>query len=152
MKLAAALLLAVVLLAAPATASAGWRVDRATEIARVVWHNPCVDRMQIRWGQVPADAEGGMAWTWVDDCVIWFDESQPLEWEPFCTLVLHEAGHLAGMGHTDHGIMSPFAVFEHETSTVNGRTVTRWEGTDARCQARGLRYLTRASARSSSVA
>lgn len=142
MKTGVALLAVLAVFAVPSTANAGWRVDRATQIARVVWHNPCVDRMTIQWGPRPAGAEDASAWTWgAPECVIWFDQSQPLEWEPFCTLVLHEAGHLAGMGHTDHGIMSPDAVFERETSTVNGRTATTWAGTDQRCKDRGLRYL-----------
>ena len=125
----------------PSAADAGWRVERATTIARIVWHNPNVDRMQIRWGVPPVDTEDASAWTWVDDGIVWLDSRQQLAWEPFCTLVLHEAGHLAGAPHSAKGIMSPDAVFVEDTTRIHGRTTTVWSGTDPRCRDRGRPFL-----------
>jgi len=132
----------VCLSAAPGAAvAAGWKTERATLIARIVWHDPCVDRMQIQWGAVPPGADGASAWAWTDRCIVVLNDQQPQAWEPFCSLVLHEAGHLAGMGHTDHGIMEPFSVFVHDVSIVNGRRAEFWDGTDPRCRGQGIPYL-----------
>lgn len=142
-KLAAAIVAAGLtltgLLSATPAAHAGWRTDRATAIARIVYHHPCVDRMQIRGGIAPAGSEDASAWTWVDDCVVWLDRTEPLAWEPFCTTVLHEAGHLAGMGHSDRpgSVMSAFLTFGHRAGSEH------WTGTDPRCRDRGRPYLER---------
>jgi hypothetical protein len=138
-RIAALATLAALPLLAPATAHAGWRIDRATEIARIVWHHPVVDRMTIRWALLPP---GSSVSAWADKGDVWFPADRPLEWEPFCSLVLHETGHLAGAQHSDRGVMAPEAVFEKESGTVNGhRAKPRWTGTDPRCRDRGRPYL-----------
>jgi hypothetical protein len=135
--IAAVVALALLLAAAPA-AHAGWRSDRATAIARIVWHHPNVDRLQIRWGTPPADVSDAQGWTSGESTgEIWLNATRPLAWEPFCTIVLHEAGHLAGMGHTNRGVMHPQR-FVH-LSDDEGHE--RWDGTDPRCRARGRPYL-----------
>jgi hypothetical protein len=83
---------AALLLATPATAQAGWRIDRARAIAEVVWHHPCVDAMTLHWGATPRDEAGdpaaGVAMK--DDCDVTLDAIDSAPWEIFCTTVLHE--------------------------------------------------------------
>lgn len=135
----------VVALVSAAPAQAGWRVSRASAIARVVWKSAAVDAMQIRWGTPPSAAEGGVVAGWTDTAtpgIVWLNAQLPLEWEPFCTVVLHEAGHLAGREHSDHGIMRPVQSFDRTTGTVHGRRVgASWSGTDNRCRDRGRPFL-----------
>lgn len=92
-----------------APAEAGWKLDRATRIATLVWANghrvPCVENMQVRWAD-PLPTTGNitrLGWINADpatgqptECVIYFDRTLPLPWLDFCTTLIHEAGHLAG--------------------------------------------------------
>lgn len=142
------LLLGVVLLAGwPAGADAGWRVDRATAIAERVW-GVCPGTLQIRF-ETPDDAWGDAhGWAWQGDCTVrinsWMGATY---WEPFCTTVLHETGHVAGLGHSDNpkSVMRANATFlEMDGIIVTGtkrRRVHRWIGTDPRCRNRGRDYL-----------
>lgn len=135
------LLMLLAFVAFAPTAQAGWRIDRATQISKIVWHHPNVDRMTIRWGIPPAGSEDASAWTYVTDGVVWLDSRYPQEWEPFCSLVLHEAGHLAGAPHSDKGIMTPVTVVVSMTQRLHGRDRTTWYGTDPRCRDDGLPFL-----------
>lgn len=143
------LALVALLLALPSAAHADWRVDRAAQIARIVWHHPCVDRMRITWapfddrageavqtGSLTADGDCELA-----DPVVTLNSLDPSlrDWEPFCDTVLHEAGHLAGRGHSDNpdSIMFPVRVAVHMQG--NGRD--RWEGVDRRCLHGGRPFL-----------
>jgi hypothetical protein len=140
--LTAALTLAVILAPAahaaddPAPAGvAAWWPDRARDIANTVWKAPCGGGRspEFRWTDEAFDDN----WAYVAD----FDEAHPdrcsegvtfirqfangvdLDWETFCSLAIHEFGHLAGARHTDHGVMQ---------AEVPG---------DRRCRDRGRPYL-----------
>lgn len=83
--------LAFLMLAAPAQANL--QDDQALTIARGVWHNPCVDQARIQripFGGLAADARGDRP-----GCTLLIGDNIT-DWESFCTLVIHEAGHLAG--------------------------------------------------------
>jgi hypothetical protein len=132
--------LAVVLFAAlalvlPASAEAGWRIDRATAIAGIVWQHPCQDAIAIRVTQ-----ENEIAWTTDDTpCVVFLGRHARTAWEPFCHTILHEVGHLAGMGHSRNprSVMWPFLPAD-QLVTRHG---TVWVGVDKRCRERGRPYL-----------
>jgi hypothetical protein len=115
-----ALLLSVCLSAALApSAQAGWRIDRATAIAEIVWGDPCSERVTLAWAPIANTAQAL-------DCTVTFQSTGRRTWLEFCSDVLHEYGHLAGAKHTDHGIMQPGDAYE-----------------DPRCRKRGRPYLER---------
>lgn len=126
-------------------AEAGWKLDRATKIAELVWDDPCVDQMTIKWGDTsdPQDTglnnlfkarAAGMALR--DTCTVVLDGQERQPWPVFCTVVLHEAGHLAGRGHSRHGIM-------RAERTFVGHEGGGWDGADRRCRDRGRAFLDR---------
>lgn len=158
LKIATAAVILLVLLPARAQAE-GWRTTRATEIARIVWHNPCVDRMRIEREPVSAaiargelDAWDTLAWADEEDCVAIVSSDHALSWPAFCSRVLHEAGHLAQYRdpantadpyHSDN----PRSVMYSSQPGAFGRI---WQhghwveaGGDPRCADRGRPYLER---------
>lgn len=149
------LLLAVVLMF-PATATAGWKQDRALEIARYVWRDggPCVQRATIRFARViPPGAEHGQAWADELNCVIGMPAGKRYSWGAFCAYVLHEMGHLAGYrdaGNTTdplhsrnpNSIMFPEMWLVENRLRRRGRWVTVVD-TDPRCRDNGRDYLRR---------
>jgi hypothetical protein len=82
--------------------------------------NPCGGVVQLRWVSMPP-ASNGLA-TWFNpvdpyaqpelntDCVISLNRDAYLPWDRFCTVVVHEFGHLSGHPHSADGldVMSPF--------------------------------------------
>lgn len=145
------------LLTAATPAQAGWKIDRATAIARVVWHHPCEDHVTLKWGG--ADMDGGDALAEADpaQCTIWLvDYSRyAMDWPVFCTTVIHEYGHLAGYrdplntgdpyhSHNADSVMSAFGVVnKHVVHVAGGKTTTIWTGVDPRCARNGRPYLER---------
>jgi hypothetical protein len=143
----------VSLLILPATTLAGWKLDRATAIARIAWHHPCVDRMRVVW----RDRDDFPDPTWAGragpDCTAIINRSRGrLRFEEFCNLVLHEAGHLAGFRdptnvddpfHSSNlnSVMASPRLVVHDVAIVHGRRIERWIGVDARCLDRGRLYL-----------
>jgi hypothetical protein len=139
MKMAAALAAVAVVLAAPNDAQAGWRLDRAAAIARIVWHTPCTDRARIV--QVAEQTTDGIA----DPvgCTVTlraFPANRLIldpegEWEGFCSLVIHEYGHLAG--------------YRDPSNLLDGSHSGNWRSVmhspilrnDPRCKARGRPFL-----------
>lgn len=131
-----AALIVTLMLAAPAPAQAGWRIDRAKAIAAKVWQNPCHGKVTIRWAPL---AEGAASAS-VALCRITFDDRYRLDWPPFCTLMIHEYGHLAGVAHSPNPRSVMFATsFFTAWFDERGREV--WEGVDRRCRNRGRDYL-----------
>lgn len=113
-------ILAVFALSTPA--QAGWKLHRAEAIAKIVWHNPCVDRMQVEWAPLyNADAA---AEAYTDTCVVRIRPGLE-SWNDLCYAMIHEAGHLAGQPHSDdpNSVMYPT------------------QGTNWRCRDRGRPYL-----------
>lgn len=135
---------------------ADWEISRAATIARIVWHQPCVDRMQIRWASahtaLASGETGALAVAWADqaDCIVYLSTDQRMSWPQVCTRVLHEAGHLAGyrdpanIADPDHSLNPRSIMYARETSAfgrvyVHGRWVQ--SGGDARCANGGRPFL-----------
>ncbi len=142
-RLAVAVL--AVLAVLPATAQAGWKVDRATAIARIVWDPPC-PKLTIAVERPPAHAGAPTGWAFEDVCVVHINAKMRSlrHFEPFCTTVLHETGHVAGwrdpVTGAAHASRSGSVMFAGMTfANINGR----WDGTDRRCRDRGRPYLER---------
>lgn len=139
-------------LAAPA--HAGWQDTRATEIARLVWHNPCVNQMTIQRVSAQAtfhDQTETVGWV-TDGCTIHVSNDRPLIWTQFCTTVLHEAGHLAGyrdpsnVSDPEHS-SNPDSVMYGDDNRGYGWIVLHGHkiaaGGDPRCARNGRPYLER---------
>jgi hypothetical protein len=132
--------LAVTLVAAaicaPASARAGWKAERSLQIAQAVWHPSC-GKLRLAFSDPTAigvaDEAGG--WAWKDDCTIGVDSRKHWEFEQLCQIVLHEAGHVAGLGHSTnpHSVMRASFLGIETTAVIRGRTFTRWDGIDSRC-------------------
>lgn len=127
------------LLALAAPAQAGWRIDRSQDVAAVIYPVPCA-AVEIRWGQ-PPDA-GVDAWTRrdVEPCVVNFREGAGFDWPVFCSLMVHEYGHLAGLDHSDNplSVMRP-AGGMHRDEDARGRVSYR--GAFAGCFDRGRAFV-----------
>lgn len=92
----------------------------AQEIARRTWGaDPCDGAVSVVWG--PDDPAVNARSTWTNptavygyaeanaDCRIVFNEALDPSWGKFCTILVHEYGHLAGWQHSVDGpdVMSP---------------------------------------------
>lgn len=156
MRAATILLTALALLACAPQAEAGWQINRATAIAQIVWHHPCVDRMQIRRDSAETALKRGavatVAAAWADEaqCIMFVSTDWPLTWPEFCTHVLHEAGHLAhyrdpaNTRDPDHSLNPASIMYGQENrayGTIHQRGRAVEAGGDARCSNRGRPYL-----------
>lgn len=103
----------LLLVALPSTASAGWKRDRAVAIANIVWHSPCDGNVELLWAPIDgvhagmisrrcaADANG-VRWAQITLATEFAYGSSPENFPSFCTAVLHEYGHAAGVEHNDN--------------------------------------------------
>ena len=110
------------------------------QAADAAWpHSPCVGKLVVVWDHSvgarghAGEATGIDAWTdqpWeLRSCTMSID---PAWWATApksdrCALVVHEAGHLAGLPHQDSGVMAahaetPTLCIPSVTRTVSGRT------------------------------
>jgi hypothetical protein len=142
--LAAVVLAAVIASAAPSIAQAGWKTDRAVKIAQIVWHPSC-GQLRVAYSDptmsgAPDEAGG---WAWAGDCGIGVDSRKHWEFEMLCQIILHEGGHVAGLGHSTNpaSVMRASFLGIKTTAVINGRTYTRWDGIDSRCLNGGRRFL-----------
>lgn len=141
--------LTVVLVASwPGVAQAGWRIDRATEIAAAVWNHPCVDHMQIKW----TTAFTGGAGSDPAACTVYLPANTPVFWPELCRHLIHEAGHLAGYRDPLNPLdpwhsHNPESVMYAEDTSVYGIVHGREVGGDPRCRDRGQPYLRQVSGR-----
>lgn len=146
MTVRAVLVVAALLLTTPGSADAGWRINRSLAIAQTVWHPTC-GQLQLGYG----DPErvglpiGVGEWAWKGDCTIRIPNGSHYEFEELCTVILHGAGHVAGMGHSTNpdSVMYPEHLVIKTTAKIGHRTVVRWTGVDHRCQHRGRAFLER---------
>lgn len=110
-------LVAVVLLliAAPATARQFDRTKEAVKVANRVWNFPCQGKVLTKLGSFKESTAYGFAYfeAGYTNCVvilneIYFKKGQS-SYEVFCTVILHEYGHLAGVKHSSNmkSIMYP---------------------------------------------
>lgn len=124
-------------LAGAAPADAGWKIDRSLAIARAVFPtSPCVQEARIQFARWPGPAlpahgaatMSALGWVVPGHCVIFINvDDPPSGWGEFCGVVLHDGGHLAGLGHS----RSPDSIMNE---------VIPWYG-DARCRERGRPFL-----------
>lgn len=82
--------------------STAWKVQQSLPIADAAWpDSPCTGRLQVRTNSTidaelqAMDAQGRYS----GDCVL--DVRSDLEPSTFCITLVHEAGHAAGLGHSD---------------------------------------------------
>lgn len=92
-------------LAAPQTADAGWKLDRARQVANAVFPNPCGAHVRVKWwDHLPLDTwdKDVVAWTQpeYDTCEVMFLSNRHWSWIDLCTTMVHEYGHLAGLHHS----------------------------------------------------
>lgn len=82
--------------------SVEWKAQRSVPIADAAWpQSPCAGRLQVRSGpEVDAglDAAGLDGRQFPGTCVV--EVRSTLRPVTFCTVTAHEAGHAAGMGHS----------------------------------------------------
>lgn len=132
----------LVLLLAASSAQAGWRINRSVAIAQVVWHPTC-GQLRLAYSEPVDGAESAGAWAWKGNCAIGVPVGTHYEFEELCTLVLHEAGHVAGMEHSANprSVMYPVRIFTEGRMEAHGRITKVWGGVDRRCLDRGRPYL-----------
>lgn len=132
------LLSLVLTLGLSAPSQAGWRIDRAEQIAAIVWHNPCGGHIPIQWDPAPSDMDP-FADGWVDPgvCVIHLSTTAaPRQWEDVCDVILHETGHLAGFRDPANIADPDHSLNEH--SVMYGGP---FREDDVRCAQRGRPFL-----------
>lgn len=124
-------------------------VARAVAVAQRAWHPSC-GRLRVSFDDprtadtvlddgTPIDYASG--WAMPGVCTIHLSRAQPwVAYPPLCEVVLHEAGHVAGRGHSHdpRSIMYPVSMWVRTVGTLtraNGRVtrVVRWSGIDRRC-------------------
>jgi hypothetical protein len=115
--LAVALLVAAILAAPAAGAGPAARFApgspaaiAAQRIAVAHWGvDPCGGDVAIRWRRAPRLVNAVAHWSIPvpdtgpaahRDCVIVFNPRETFAWPKFCTVIVHEYGHLLGLGHT----------------------------------------------------
>ncbi|HEU4657151.1 MAG TPA: matrixin family metalloprotease [Capillimicrobium sp.] len=92
----------------------------AQEIARAYWGtDPCGGVVTIEWTRLEPNVNALSSWTVTGgpyddpetnhDCTIEFNTQMDFTWAKFCTVLVHEYGHLVGHPHVDdeHDLMSP---------------------------------------------
>jgi Matrixin len=99
--------------AAPARAEERFRqgrpaFERAEAIARAAWGAlPCDGDLRVRWAPLERDTNAVSTWTeWEDggrsfDCRVTFNERDEWSFTRFCSILVHEYGHLHGRRHSD---------------------------------------------------
>jgi hypothetical protein len=134
-----ALVLAAALLIFPATAHAGWRIDRAQQIAGTVWHHPCQGNVNVVWEPLPDDVTDlASAWVQPGKCTVHIVIGNGLNyaWQDICPLMIHEYGHLAGYRDPANTGDPIHSLNEH--SVMYGGSMHE---EDLRCAGRGRPFL-----------
>lgn len=130
----------------PATANAGWKLNRAKAIAAIVWHHPCDDHVTVGWADlsgVPVDSvdTAAAAAANVALCRVTFSVDRSMTWDEFCTSMIHEYGHLAGY-RDPLNIGDPY--HSHSAwSVMFANGILGSLGGDPRCRQLGHVYLRR---------
>lgn len=118
-----ALLVALVTLSLAGGASAAPRIagenqaaaKGALKIAAKFWKRPvCGGDVSFAWRPLGSDMEGRSSWSSFPgqpasqniDCLVELNALRSWTWKRFCTIVVHEAGHLLGREHTARGVMA----------------------------------------------
>jgi matrixin len=83
----------------------------AIQIAKSTWStDPCGGQVTVSWGALGTDVNAQSSWTNPQsaydapqlngDCSVTFNPSADFDWAKFCTVMVHEYGHLAGKPHS----------------------------------------------------
>jgi hypothetical protein len=93
----------------------------AMEVARAHWGtNPCGGQIALSWSPAAADINATSSWTnpysaydhpqLNGDCRVAFNPHAEFDWAKFCTVMVHEYGHLAGRPHAGdpHDVMAAY--------------------------------------------
>lgn len=137
-RTAAVVWLLVLALASTAEARVGAPVAwqrKAIKQAEKTWHPAC-GGLSIVFEVPPpaASADDWAGWAFVNECLIHLNAARDWVGYPdFCQVVLHEAGHVTGRGHAEHGIMRPSFLIARTEIATHGHVVTQWDGVDRRC-------------------
>src|SRR4051812_24480905 len=82
----------------------------AVQIAKTAWNtDPCGGQYTIEWGALDDNVNAQSSWTNPQsaydnpelngDCKVTFNPGAEFDWPKFCTVMVHELGHLAGKPH-----------------------------------------------------
>src|SRR4051794_34318417 len=82
----------------------------AVQIAKAAWNtDPCGGQYTIEWGALDDNVNAQSSWTNPQsaydnpelngDCKVTFNPGAEFDWPKFCTVIVHELGHLAGKPH-----------------------------------------------------
>jgi len=93
----------------------------AAQLAAAHWGGaPCSGQVEISWAEQEANINARSSWANPTDpygapaqnfsCSVVFNPAQRWDWPKFCTVFIHEYGHLSGQPHGADGpdVMSPF--------------------------------------------
>src|SRR3954470_3132600 len=99
------------------------QMQTAQALAKQHWGtDPCGGQVEIVWSGLASDINAQSSWTnptsaydnpsQNGDCKITFNPGAEYDWPKFCTVTVHEYGHLAGRPHVnnDDDVMSPYYV------------------------------------------
>jgi hypothetical protein len=128
-------LVIIALLGLPATAQAGWKTERALETAYIVWgeqlQRVCPADIVIAYDDPRAAysteylrMKTNAAWARPGVCRVSLNRdartAETDAYEPFCSVVLHETGHIIGLDHSERGIMRPAPFFAGRDGEASG--------------------------------
>jgi hypothetical protein len=96
-------------------------MQTAIGLAKAHWGtNPCGGNVTIVWSQLDPSINAQSAWTnprsaydnpdLNTDCTVTFNPVADFDWPKFCTVTVHEYGHLSGKPHVNdsNDVMSPY--------------------------------------------
>lgn len=92
----------------PTLAFLALMVSHSQDLARQHWHtDPCGGQVTIAYRAMPPIRNAESVYTTTDgnpasfgDCSITFNSAESWTWPRFCTVMVHEYGHLAGHDHS----------------------------------------------------
>src|SRR3954470_1141676 len=98
-------------------------MQTAVALAKQHWGaDPCGGNVEIVWSGLASDINAQSSWTnptsaydnptQNGDCKVTFNPGAEYDWPKFCTVAVHEYGHLAGRPHvnSDDDVMSPYYI------------------------------------------
>src|SRR3954470_10392980 len=83
----------------------------AVQIAKTTWNaDPCGGQVTVEWGPLGSDVNAQSSWSNPQSaydnpelngsCSVTFNPGADFDWPKFCTVMVHEYGHLAGKPHS----------------------------------------------------